>query len=85
MRQSHWYGLDICNKCHRRLNVNDKMCSGGICPKCGYNNKSTVCKTIKVVLKETKHYQWWKFWDRKRTYEGKDNFSKGWLTQSQLH
>ena len=57
------------------------MYSGGICPKCGHDNKGTVCKTRKAILKETKHYTWWQFWNRKRTYKGKNDFSKAWLAK----
>ena len=79
MRESDWYGIDICNNCERRLNNNEIVYSRGICPKCGYDNNGTVCKIRTVILKEIKHYPWWQLWNRKRTYIGNNNFSNAWL------
>ena len=55
MIESDWYGIDVC-KCEGRLNYSQRMCSDGVCHKCGHATKGDVCETNKVVLKEIKHH-----------------------------
>lgn len=81
MRESNWYGIDVCVKCKGRLSDSQIMHSDGVCPKCGHVTKGTVCETIKVVAKEIKHHKWWQFWKRKYTYKGVDDFSERWLNE----
>ena len=81
MRESKWYSIDVCSKCEHRLTDWQLMNSNGTCAHCGHKCDSTVCDYEKVVLKSTKHYKWWEFWKNKKTYVGKDEFSKRWLNE----
>lgn len=80
MKKGNWYGFDVCVGCSKRLNDNQKMYRGGICIHCGHDGGSTVCSTIKVVVRKIKHYKWYQLFNRKKTYEGRDEFSKNWLS-----
>lgn len=80
MKETNWYGIDVCTNCKDRLYDKDKMYSGGVCPKCGFVTAGTVCRTEKIVLKQFKEIpNKWRFWDIKRTYKGKDKRSYEWL------
>jgi predicted RNA-binding Zn-ribbon protein involved in translation (DUF1610 family) len=81
MRESDWYGINVCVKCEGRLKYSQKMYSDGVCPKCGHVTIGTICETNKVIIKEIKHHEWWQFWKRKFTYKGKDDFSERWLNK----
>ena len=82
MRESDWYGFDVCVKCESRLNESQKMYSGGVCPKCGNVTHGTIVSTTKVVLKEIKHHPWWRFWNKELTYRGRNEFSERWANKA---
>lgn len=79
MRESDWYKLSVCSKCEHTLSDRAEYYGNGICPHCGHDSDSTICDTKYVILKETKHYNWWDILSRERTYRGKNEFSKSWL------
>ena len=79
IRKSKWYSINVCSKCKHRLTDEKLMHSNGTCPYCGYTSKSTICDYIKIILKQFTYHPWWRFWDRKFTYEGRDEISKQWL------
>ena len=47
-----WYGLPKCKSCNGGLTSNIVMHSQGICPKCGFNSKSTVCDYYYVIARK---------------------------------
>ena len=69
--------------CEHELSDWELMDSNGTCAHCGHSCRSTVCDYEKVTLKEIKHYKWWHIFNRKRTYRGKDEFSKNWLKKNE--
>lgn len=85
MKTSNWYRILICTKCEKRMSYDEKMYNDGICPRCGHDHdgvlklKSTVCHTKNVILRETRLTPWWQIWNKKFSYEGKNEFSKKWL------
>lgn len=83
MRKSEWYGIRICAVCYSRLSDNEVMYNIGVCPVCGTASKGTALDALTVVVREIKHHPWYKFWDRKVTYEGVDEFSQDWLAKSE--
>ncbi len=84
MKESNWYIVNVCKECDSELSQNIKFYSLGVCPHCGHDSRTTVCSTTRVVLKKFKHHSWWKFWNKKYTYEGKDEFSKQWINEHLL-
>jgi len=48
----NYYKITKCTSCKHKLTWSQKMNSYGICPKCGYNSKCTICKTEDIVLQK---------------------------------
>lgn len=82
MKESDWYGINVCVACQQRLNDTRRTYSGGICPKCGYHSSGTICETDTVIAKEIRHHKWWQFWKKEYTYKGKNDFSQKWLDKN---
>ena len=80
-KTSNWKGVDICNKCFGSVSLHDQVSNGGICPKCGYNYKSTIvwCHTISYRTTTTYNGPWWKWWDKTIRFEGASDYDKEWL------
>jgi len=66
MRESNWFGIDVCIKCENELTDQQKHYRNGICARCGHITRGTVCDTEKVVTKIISHSPWWKFWGQKQ-------------------
>ena len=47
-----WYGVPRCSSCNKNLTNNIVMHSQGICPKCGFDSKSTVCDYHYVIVRK---------------------------------
>ena len=47
-----WYGLPKCKSCNGRLTKNIVAHSNGICPKCGFDSKSSVCDYYYVIVRK---------------------------------
>ncbi|KKN10222.1 hypothetical protein LCGC14_1038780 [marine sediment metagenome] len=85
MKTENWYSIRVCIKCGVRLKDRRRMYADGTCYICGYHVDSTVCATNTVILRETRHHNWWEFWKRKFTHEGRNSFSKNWLTKHTMN
>ena len=79
MRKGDWYRITVCPKCQNRLSNRIHLYSDGICPKCGRDSNGTICETNNIIIRKIKHHPWWRFWDKKFTYEGRNELSKNWL------
>jgi len=85
MRISEWFSFEVCVNCHSRLSLPEQYYSNSTCPYCGVSDgEHTICVTRKVTAREIKHYVWWQLFNRRKTYEGKDDFSKQWLEKRKL-
>ena len=49
------YGVKFCVQCDKRLGTYHEMYSGGICPHCGHNSNSTICRTKTRVYRVISH------------------------------
>ena len=47
-----WYGLPKCKSCNGGLTKDIVMHSNGICPKCGFDSKSTICDYYYVIARK---------------------------------
>lgn len=47
-----WKAVYECVGCHHVLTHFEKMHSSGVCPYCGHNADSTVCKTVTKSVEE---------------------------------
>jgi phage FluMu protein Com len=76
---SNWYTVKVCASCHKHLTEGQRMYSSGTCPKCGGSNSGTIVDTTKMVIRSKLIGKWWKFWDIKYIYQGKNKQSHDWL------
>lgn len=61
-----WFGINKCVSCHRSLTDDEEFYSKGICPKCGYKDKSacTIVATYTKIYRKVYTYtpKWYEFW-----------------------
>lgn len=83
MIESGWYSFTVCRTCSKRLSDSERRHNNGVCPKCGHKTEfSSTCNTTLIILKQTKHHPWWRFWNREVSYAGRDTFSQQWLNKN---
>lgn len=64
MKYGNWEYKRSCKYCKSRLSDDQVYYSGGVCPECGADSKSTICDYEKIIYRKvyTNIPQWFEFW-----------------------
>ena len=47
-----WYGVPRCSSCNKNLNRDIVIHSQGICPKCGFDSKLSICDCYYATVRK---------------------------------
>lgn len=51
IKYGKWFTVPVCSQCKVAISEHEQMYNSGICPHCGFDDRSTVCSTDNIIIR----------------------------------